>query len=338
MQNWLWSGHLPIPEWVRSEELISVGLVTRGSTQTTWVESGEMALTRRQSGSCQGKRGTMSGKGDLNSTLSFPSPSYPIHHHACYKWLTPAHTASESPGILVKMQVSGSYSRWREFYYLGGGLRICNFRSFPRQLKNVHTLTFKYHFPKLFHLSVSTVPSYLSVLVQSLLLVTWTLASLLVLPLPSLLYQPQSPPPPPLLMLYHHDLISKLLLCLTLPPLAYETSSLTLDLSHLHAQAHPSPNIPVPFPMFRLTVHYLPSPFNAIPFFCAWKTQTPALSPDQLLPPLWSPSDPSLQSPLVLPQNPLYISSTGVTHTLWNIWVSMSVVPSGPIMGLNNIC
>lgn len=99
----------------------------------------------------------------------------------------------------------------------------------------------------------------------------------------------------------------------------------------------PSPNIPVPFTMFRLTARYLPSLFNAISFFCAWKTQTPALSPDQQLPPLWSPSVPSLQSPLVLPQNPLYISSTGVTHTLWNIRVYVFVVPAGPTRGLNNI-
>ena len=87
-QNWLWLSHLPIPEWVRSEELISLGLVTWGSTQTIYMdwEQGKDTFQKKSS-SYQKKWGTlMSGKGDINSTLLSPTASYPIHYQTCLSW------------------------------------------------------------------------------------------------------------------------------------------------------------------------------------------------------------------------------------------------------------
>ena len=85
-----------------------MGLVTRGSTQTTWVESGEMALTRRQSGSCREKWGTMSGKGELklDSSLSItlmPNPS-PRSLQAAH---TRTHLHQTLLGFLLKCSFQG---------------------------------------------------------------------------------------------------------------------------------------------------------------------------------------------------------------------------------------
>lgn len=86
-QNWLWLSHLLIPEWVGSEELISLVLVTWGSTQTTWTESRENTPSGRKLSSFQKKLGTqMPGKGDINSTVPSSSASYPIHYQACRCW------------------------------------------------------------------------------------------------------------------------------------------------------------------------------------------------------------------------------------------------------------
>lgn len=69
---------------------------------------------------------------------------------------------------------------------------------------------------------------------------------------------------------------------------AYETSLyLPWDLSHLHAQPHPFSKHSSSFRHVQIDQGcHSPLSFNAISFFCAWKTQTPALSPDQRLPPL----------------------------------------------------
>lgn len=94
------------------------------------------------------------------------------------------------------------------------------------------TLTFKNHLPKLFHPSFRRVAA----LVQDSAFLTWTLpfASLLVLPLSSLLCQPQAPPPPHLLMLNGHSLQTLTLVYLS-SLLSYKISSLTLDPGHSEA-------------------------------------------------------------------------------------------------------
>lgn len=65
-----------------------------------------------------------------------------------------SHCNIRSSWVLVKVQAIGYYSRCREFYDLGVGLRIFSFRLFPRQFLRKHTDVFA-PFPKAFHVHSS---------------------------------------------------------------------------------------------------------------------------------------------------------------------------------------
>lgn len=139
------------------------------------------------------------------------------------------------------------------------------------------------------------------------------------------LCQPQSPPPPRLLMQNHHGFQTLTLVYLS-SLLSYESSHLSWIPVISCPPSHPihSPNIPGPSPTFNSTAHGLPLTSNAIFFFFTWQIPALASSPAQVSPPQWSPvSHPSLLPHLILPQNPVYISSTPLWHTIWNLQISV---------------
>lgn len=90
-----------------------------------------------------------------------------------------------------------------------------------------------------------------------------------------------------------------------------------------------SPNIPSPYPTFSSTAHALPSASNAISFLLHLENSNfntkPQLDYPSSVKPLCSFL---LRVPhLILSHNPVYISSTAISHTIWNLQVCMSVVP-----------
>lgn len=239
------------------------------------------------------------GEHKLNSSFSFTftlnlSPSSPVLEIS-HKELSARHLLQNLLGVLVDVQILGSYSRWREFYYLGLGHEICNFGSSPRWffLKKC-MLTFKNIFPTLLVLFMSTVAA----LVQDPLFLHW-------------LFQvpPYGPTVSSLLMLNSHDFQTLMLICLS-SLLPYE-SSLALDPSHCHTSSPISWTSQVPLPHSPQLLLSFPLPPMPFLFLSIRQTRASALSPAQWPPPLWSPSVSSLHCPFLtsFSQRTLFICS-----------------------------
>lgn len=209
------------------------------------------------------------------------------------------------------MQVIGSYSRCRELYYLGVGLRIFPFRLFPRQFLNLCT-DMSVPLPKASHLHSSCLSAGLTVsyLDASNCLLTSLPPSVssLSATVPSstksaYAKSPQFPNSNSGLPLQ--------------PPVLWELLSypgsqpVSCPLFH-------SPNIPGPFPTFNSTARDLPSASNAICLFFTWETQTPTLSPDELYglceTPLLLPASHSHRTPFISLLQQFHTLS-GVSHT-----------------------
>lgn len=215
--------------------------------------------------------------------------------------------ASESPGVLVKMQVIGSYSRWREFYYLGVGLRIFPFRLFPRQFLNLCT-DMSVPLPKASHLHSSCLSAGLSISHPDT-------SSCLLTSLPSSVSSLSATGPSSTRSAYAKSPWfpnSNSGLPVLWDLLSYPGSQpVSCPLFH-------SPNIPGPFPACNSTACDLPSASNAIYLLFTWETQTPTLSPDELRglceTPLLLPASYSHRTPFISLLQQFHTLS-GVSHT-----------------------